>query len=93
MTSRSQLSPTNQERFDRLTILDGVAFTHDTLLPKLAAKRKAGSVALHPVCSVTKMNLVGKLEGIARFCSDDVTVPLSAGCCAFAAIAASSTRS
>jgi len=82
--SRPNLTPENQARFDRLTILDGVAFTHDTLLPKLEARRKAGPVALHPVCSLTKMNLGAKLEGIARFCSDDVTVPLSAGCCAFA---------
>lgn len=82
--SRPNLTPENQDRFDRLTILDGVAFTHDTLLPKLTAKRKSGPVALHPVCSLTKMNLGAKLEGIARFCSDDVTVPLSAGCCAFA---------
>lgn len=83
-TCRSQLTPENQAKFDELTILDGVAFTHDTLLPRLAARRKAGPVALHPVCSVTKMNLGAKLEGIARFCSDDVLVPLSAGCCAFA---------
>jgi D-lactate dehydrogenase len=82
--SRPQLTAENQARFDQLTILDGVAFTHDTLLPKLASKRKAGPVALHPVCSVTKMNLGAKLEGIARFCSDDVLVPLTAGCCAFA---------
>ncbi len=82
--SRPSLTPENQARFDRLTILDGVAFTHDTLLPKLTAKRKSGPIALHPVCSLTKMNLGAKLEGIARFCSDDVTVPLTAGCCAFA---------
>ncbi len=83
-TCRPQLTPENQAKFDELTILDGIEFTHDTLLPKLAAKRKAGPVALHPVCSLTKMNLGAKLEGIARFCSDDVLVPLSAGCCAFA---------
>lgn len=83
-SSRAQLTQENQARFDRLTILDGVEFVHDALLPGLEAKRRAGSVALHPVCSLTKMNLGAKLEGIARFCSDDVTVPLSAGCCAFA---------
>ncbi len=83
-TSRPQLTPENQARFDRLTILDAVSFTHDTLLPKLAARRKSGAVAVHPVCSLTKMNLGGKLEGIARFCSDDVVVPITAGCCAFA---------
>jgi D-lactate dehydrogenase len=84
LTCRGQLSDDNRDRFDKLTILDGVAFTHDMLLPKLAAKRRAGSVALHPVCSLTKMNLGSKLEGIARFCSGEVTVPLAAGCCAFA---------
>ncbi len=82
--SRPQLTPQNQARFDALTILDGISFTHDTLLPRLEAKRKAGPVALHPVCSVTKMDLGAKLEGIARFCSDDVLVPLATGCCAFA---------
>jgi D-lactate dehydrogenase len=30
------------------------------------------------------MNLSPKLEGIARACSDAVTVPLLAGCCGFA---------
>jgi D-lactate dehydrogenase len=82
--SRPSLTPENQAHFDRLTILDGVDYTHDTLLPGLTAKRKSGPVALHPVCSLTKMDLGAKLEGIARFCSDDVLVPPSAGCCAFA---------
>jgi D-lactate dehydrogenase len=81
---RAQLTPRNRARFDRLTILDAVEYVHDTLLPRLAARRRAGPVALHPVCSLTKMGLGGKLEGIARFASDDVTVPASAGCCAFA---------
>jgi D-lactate dehydrogenase len=83
-TCREVLTPENQRRFDKLRILDGVEFTHDTLLPKLVARNRAGRIALHPVCSLTKMNLVGKLEGIARFTGDDILVPPSAGCCAFA---------
>lgn len=83
-TCRSVLTPGNQARFDTLTILDGVAFAHDTLLPGLGAARRAGRVAIHPVCSVTRMNLGGKLEAIARFCSDDVLIPASSGCCGFA---------
>ena len=54
------------------------------LLPKLTIKQKVGSVALHPVCSVTKMGIGGKLEAMARACSDEVIVPLDAGCCGFA---------
>ncbi len=83
-TSRPYLTSENQERFDRLRILDSTAFVHDHLLPRLTVKRKVGSIALHPVCSVVKMNLSAKLEGIARACSDQVTVPLLAGCCGFA---------
>lgn len=83
-TARPYLTPENQERFDRLNILDSTAFVHDRLLPRLTITRRVGSVALHPVCSIVKMNLSPKLEGIARACSDAVTVPLFAGCCGFA---------
>ena len=82
--SRDALTPENQQRFDRLTILDSVEFVHDRLLPHLAVTRKSGSVALHPVCSLTKMNLTGKLVGIAKACSNQVLVPADAGCCGFA---------
>jgi D-lactate dehydrogenase len=83
-TCRPSLAPENQERFDRLRILDSTAFVHDQLLPRLAVRRKVRSVVLHPVCSVVKLNLAPKLEAIARACSDEVTVPLCAGCCGFA---------
>ena len=83
-TCRPILTPENQQKFDQLRILDGTTFVHDQLLPNLTIKRKVGSVALHPVCSVVKMNLSPKLEGIARACSDGVVVPIQAGCCGFA---------
>jgi D-lactate dehydrogenase len=83
-TCRASLTPENQEKFDRIRILDSVAFVHDQLLPRLTIRRAVSSAALHPVCSVIKMNLSGKLEGIARACSRDVVVPLHAGCCGFA---------
>ena len=83
-TARSYLTEENQVRFDRLTFVDAIEFVHDTLLPKLQIKTKSHSVALHPVCSVTKMGITAKLEGIARACSEEVTIPVSAGCCGFA---------
>lgn len=52
-----------------MRVLDGVAFAHDELLPRLKVNHEVGAVALHPVCSLMKMNLVPKLEGIARTCS------------------------
>ena len=81
---RASLTPENQKKFDGLRIVDGIAFVHDELLPKLTIHRKADSVALHPVCSVVKMNLSPKLEGIARACSNTVVIPMNAGCCGFA---------
>ncbi len=83
-TCRPCLTLENQQRFDQLRILDSTAFVHDELLPRLTVRRKFRAVALHPVCSVIKMNLSFKLEEIARACSEAVTVPLHAGCCGFA---------
>ena len=83
-TARPYLSSENQRRFDRLRFLDSIEFVHDELLPKLTIRAKADSVALHPVCSVTKMGITAKLETIVKACSDNVLIPPNAGCCAFA---------
>jgi D-lactate dehydrogenase len=83
-TCRPYLTPDNQARFDRLRILDSVEFAHDALLPRLTVKHKLGSVVLHPVCSLTKMNLTPKLEAIAQACASEVVIPRDAGCCGFA---------
>ena len=84
LTCRASLKPETQQKFDSLKILDAVAFAHDHLLPKLTVRQQAESVALHPVCSVIKMNLTPKLEAVARKCSRNVIVPAAAGCCGFA---------
>jgi len=82
--ARAHLTPDNQSRFDKMTFVDAIEFVYDEVLPKLPIKSKAKSVALHPVCSVTKMGITAKLEGIARACSERVILPINAGCCAFA---------
>lgn len=81
---REALSEENRERFDRLRILDSVEFAHDALLPQLQILRKATSVALHPVCSLVKLGLAGKLQAIGRACSERAEIPRDAGCCGFA---------
>jgi D-lactate dehydrogenase len=43
-----------------------------------------GTVALHPVCSLIKMDLTPKLEAIAAACAAEVLIPRDAGCCGFA---------
>jgi D-lactate dehydrogenase len=82
--ARAYLTSENQERFDRMKFVDSIEFVHDDLLPGLTVKAKCESAALHPVCSVAKMGIAGKLEAIARACSEQVIVPIDAGCCAFA---------
>jgi len=82
--AREYLTPENQQRFDRLQILDSIEFVHDQLLPNLKVSRQEKSVALHPVCSAVKMGISPKLEAIAKKCSGEVFVPSSLGCCAFA---------
>ncbi|HXZ13083.1 MAG TPA: FAD-binding and (Fe-S)-binding domain-containing protein [Candidatus Sulfotelmatobacter sp.] len=84
LTSRLHLTPMNQGKFDRLRILDSIAFVHGTLLPKLKIRRKSASATLHTVCSVEKMSLGSKLEAVARACSGRVKIPANTGCCGFA---------
>jgi len=81
---RSYLTRENQQRFDKMKILDAIEFVHDDLLPRLSIASKIRSVAFHPVCSVMKMGVAEKLEAIGRACSDEVLVPEGAGCCGFA---------
>ncbi|MDP7739924.1 MAG: FAD-binding and (Fe-S)-binding domain-containing protein [Lentisphaeria bacterium] len=83
-TCRDDLTPANRERYDKLEILDSVAFVHDHLLPSLELQPIADDVVLHPVCSVTKMGLDGKLTAIANACAESSSVPVHAGCCGFA---------
>jgi D-lactate dehydrogenase len=83
-TARPYLTPENQTRFVQMKLVDAIEFVHDEFLPKLPVKTKSRSVAVHPVCSVTKMGITAKLEAIARACSQQVTIPLEAGCCGFA---------
>ena len=84
LSSRGYLTPENQACFDKLKIVDSTTFANDVLLPRLKVSQKVGSVVLHPVCSVTKLNLLPKLEGVAKACADNVVVPRDAGCCGFA---------
>ncbi|WP_263349864.1 FAD-binding and (Fe-S)-binding domain-containing protein [Acidicapsa acidisoli] len=83
-TCRPQLTPENQQKFDKLRILDSVEYAQSTILPKLPIVRKLPSVALHPVCSASKMGIATKLTALAQSCSEEVVVPMEAGCCAFA---------
>lgn len=81
---RPALTEENKKRFDRMTILDSIDFLHDFVLPSARVGVKKKDVVLHPVCSLQKMKTEDKFVRIARFCADEVTVPLNAGCCGMA---------
>jgi D-lactate dehydrogenase len=84
LTCRADLTPENQEKFDRLRFLDSVEFVHDELLPKLRIDRKLPSVAVHSVCSIVEMHLTTKLNNVAEALGEKVVFPIDAGCCGFA---------
>ncbi|MDX1388578.1 MAG: FAD-linked oxidase C-terminal domain-containing protein, partial [Acidobacteriota bacterium] len=77
------LSESNRRRLFDLRILDGIEFAHDHVLPRIRPRRRPGTVALHPVCSVVKMNLTEKLRAVVESVSD-AEIPIGAGCCGFA---------
>ena len=68
----------------RLPVMDIVEFAHDVLLDRLAFTRQQRSIAVHPVCSLRKMELDSKLETIARACAETVTIPDAVLCCGWA---------
>lgn len=82
-TCRIHLTSKNQERFDMLTILDSVEFVSERIVPKLIVRRRIRRVAVHPVCSLVKMELTSKLTQAVKAACEEVFVPRDAGCCAF----------
>ncbi|MEV6833086.1 FAD-binding and (Fe-S)-binding domain-containing protein [Streptomyces sp. NPDC051133] len=78
------LPESDRARFAALRFVDSVAFTAEHLLPALPEPRRLGSLALHPTCSTVHLGLDGALRTVAAAVSDEVTVPDSWGCCAFA---------
>lgn len=69
---------------DRLNVVDAIEFVHDEVLPRVALQPQAGTVAIHPVCSVRKMGSADKLATIAARCSAQVVTVDEVQCCGFA---------
>jgi D-lactate dehydrogenase len=81
---RTVLSDENKAYFDQMSIIDSIDYLHDLVLPKLNVVHKKDSIVLHPVCTLKKMGLEGKLFQIADRFAHEVEVPLMAGCCGMA---------
>ena len=67
-----------------LEFVDSVEFVQDTVLPQLEVTRRLPSMALHPTCSSTQLGANEALHALADAVADEVFVPPSWGCCAFA---------
>jgi len=65
-------------------VTDAVSYVASTLLPRLAATRRLGSLAVHPTCSSTRMGTNDALLAIAGAIADEVVVPDDWRCCGFA---------
>lgn len=83
-SARPHLSPTNQQNFDNIKILDSIDFIADMVLPKINITSPKQQVVFHPVCSVFKMHLYNKLKQIGDACAAKVDLPIQAGCCGMA---------
>jgi D-lactate dehydrogenase len=81
---RPALNEENKKRYDRMVILDSVEFLHDVIMPSVRPLAKKERVVLHPVCSLEKMGTVKKFIALANHFSNEVVVPLNAGCCGMA---------
>ena len=76
----AQLDAEGKARYERLTIIDSIAWCHD-LLPHLQISRTLKRIAVHPTCSTTHLGLAGTLKKIAGHLADEVEVPIGTTCC------------
>ncbi|MBY8882278.1 FAD-binding and (Fe-S)-binding domain-containing protein [Actinacidiphila acidipaludis] len=83
----SALPEEHRERYEALRFVDSVTFTREHVLPALpplADGRRLTSLALHPTCSTVHLGITDDLRALAGAVAEEVTVPDSWGCCAFA---------
>ncbi len=65
-------------------VVDATQFVAQQVLPGLTLTTPVSAVVVHPTCSSTAVGSTDALVQVARFLSDDVTVPVTWGCCGFA---------
>jgi len=82
--ARIYLTPENQQRFDKIKVMDSITYISEMLLPKLKINYPKNNIVFHPVCSVTKMGLQQQLNKIGKTCANNYTIPFQAGCCGMA---------
>ena len=83
----SLLDSVEAARGRRITVIDAITFTRDTLLPLLPVlpeSTRLPSLALHPTCSTTRLGITPDLLALASTVAGRVEIPTAWGCCGFA---------
>jgi D-lactate dehydrogenase len=65
-------------------VVDAVAFVDEHVLPRIPRGKKAASLTIHPTCSSTALGVNEALLRVARAAAENVVMPDSWSCCAFA---------
>jgi D-lactate dehydrogenase len=71
-------------RFRGLRVVDAVTFVDEQIMPLLTVNSRIASLALHPTCSSTRLNINGPLTRLSQAVAHEVVIPDSWGCCGFA---------
>jgi D-lactate dehydrogenase len=71
-------------RHQTLTITDSLTWAAQELLPHLSVLERVPSAVIHSTCSMSQLNLRPDLETVVAAVSDEVLVPNTMTCCAFA---------
>jgi D-lactate dehydrogenase len=71
-------------RFRGLRVVDALTFVDEHIMPLLTVRSRLASLALHPTCSSTRLNINGPLTRMSQAVAHEVVIPDGWGCCGFA---------
>ena len=81
---RQMVESATDPRYRDLVLVDSITFANTELLPRLSITTRLASLAVHPTCSSTRLQLDAALASVAGAIAQEVVIPQSWGCCAFA---------
>ncbi|WP_053205477.1 FAD-binding and (Fe-S)-binding domain-containing protein [Jiangella muralis] len=83
----SSLPAPDAAKWERVTVVDAVAFVRSSVLPRLAPvadDRRLDRVVLHPTCASVHLGDVDDLAALGAAVAREAVVPSNWGCCGFA---------
>jgi D-lactate dehydrogenase len=74
----------DRKTYESLVFIDSVEFIAKEVLPNLSVTQPFRSMVLHPTCSSVQLGIDSELRQVASSVAEEVVVPDSWGCCAYA---------